>query len=117
MDWCIPIFKFDFTEIAGQNDDDIQCNSTFGQQSMFGTKIQKLTQDGYLEIFVIQNQKILSQGSTEANFGEVYLTDNCISNSSSAPIPVGGGCLIATATYGELAPQVQQLKNFETTNY
>ena len=103
----------DFTEIAGQNDDDIlfECNSTFGQQSMFGTKIQKLTQDGYLEIFVIQNQKILSQGSTEANFGEVYLTDNCISNSSSAPIPVGGGCLIATATYGsELAPQVQQLR-------
>ena len=103
----------DFTEIAGQNDDDIlfECNSTFGQQAMFGTKIQKLTQDGYLEIFVIQNQKIISQGSTEANFGEVYLTDNCISNSGSAPTPVGGGCLIATATYGsELAPQVQQLR-------
>ena len=103
----------DFTEIAGQNDDDIlfECNSTFGQQAMFGTKIQKLTQDGYLEIFVIQNQKIISQGSTEANFGEVYLTDNCVSNSSSAPIPVGGGCLIATATYGsELAPQVQQFR-------
>jgi hypothetical protein len=103
----------DFTEISGQNDDDIlfECNSTFGQQAMFGTKIQKLTQEGYLEIFVIQNQKIISQGSTEANFGEVYLTDNCISNSSSAPIPVGGGCLIATATYGsEMAPQVQQLR-------
>jgi hypothetical protein len=103
----------DFTEIAGQNDDDIlfECNSTFGQQAMFGTKIQKLTQDGYLEIFVIQNQKIISQGSTEANFGEVYLTENCISNSSSAPTPIGGGCLIATATYGsELAPQVQQLR-------
>ncbi len=103
----------DFTEIAGQNDDDIlfECNSTFGQQAMFGTKIQKLTQEGYLEIFVIQNQKIISQGSTEANFGEVYLTDNCISNSNSAPIPVGGGCLIATATYGsEMAPQVQLLR-------
>ena len=103
----------DFTEIGGQNDDDIlfECNSTFGQQAMFGTKIQKLTQDGYLEIFVIQNQKIISQGSTEANFGEVYLTDNCISSSSSVPTPVGGGCLIATATYGsEMAPQVQQLR-------
>jgi hypothetical protein len=103
----------DFTEISGQNDDDIlfECNSTFGQQAMFGTKIQKLTQEGYLEIFVIQNQKIISQGSTEANFGEVYLTDNCVSNSNSAPIPVGGGCLIATATYGsEMAPQVQQLR-------
>ena len=42
---------------------------------------------------------------------EVYLTDNCVSNSSSAPIPVGGGCLIATATYGsEMAPQVLQLR-------
>ena len=105
--------NIDFTEIVGQNDDDIlfECNSTFGSQAMFGTKIQKSTQDGYLEIFVIQNQKIISQGSTEANFGEVYLTDNCVSNSSSVPIPVGGGCLIATATYGsEMAPQVQQLR-------
>ena len=103
----------DFTEIVGQNDDDVlfECNSTFGQQAIFGTKIQKLTQDGYLEIFVIQNQKIISQGSTEANFGEVYLTDNCISNSSSVPAPVGGGCLIATATYGsEMALEVQQLR-------
>ena len=103
----------DFTEIGGQNDDDIlfECNSTFGQQAMFGTKIQKLTQDGYLEIFVIQNQKIISQGSTEANFGEVYLTDNCISSSSPVPTPVGGGCLIATATYGsEMALEVQQLR-------
>ena len=103
----------DFTEIAGQNDDDVlfECNSTFGQQAMFGTKIQKLTQEGYLEIFVIQNQKIISQGSTEANFGEVYLTDNCVSNSNSAPTPVGGGCLIATATYGsEMAIEVQQLR-------
>ena len=103
----------DFTEIAGQNDDDIlfECDSTLGRQAMFGTKIQKLTQDGYLEIFVIQNQKIISQGSTEANFGEVYLSDNCTSNSNSAPTPVGGGCLIATATYGsEMAVEVQQLR-------
>ena len=103
----------DFTEIAGQNDDDVlfECDSTLGRQAMFGTKIQKLTQDGYLEIFVIQNQKIISQGSTEANFGEVYLSDNCTSNSNSAPAPVGGGCLIATATYGsEMAAEVQQLR-------
>ena len=64
-----------------------------------------------MEVFVIQNQKIISQGSTELNFGEVYLSDNCISDSNSVPVPVGGGCLIATATYGsELAPQVQQLR-------
>ena len=103
----------DFTEIAGQNDDDVlfECDSTLGRQAMFGTKIQKLTQDGYLEIFVIQNQKIISQGSTEANFGEVYLSDNCAANSNPAPTPVGGGCLIATATYGsEMAVEVQQLR-------
>ena len=103
--------NIDFTEISGQNDDGVifECNSSLGSQALFGAKIQKLTQDGYLELFVIQNQKIISQGSTETNFGEVYITDNCLSN--SAPTPQGGGCLIATATYGsELAPQVQQLR-------
>jgi len=103
--------NIDFTEISGQNDDGVifECNSSLGSQALFGAKIQKLTQEGYLELFVIQNQKIISQGSTETNFGEVYLTDNCLSN--SAPTPQGGGCLIATATYGsELAPQVQQLR-------
>ena len=83
---------------------------------MFGTKIQKLTQDGYLEMYLIQNQQIVSQGSTETNFGEVFLKGNCISSSdptaSTNPgIPRGGGCLIATATYGsEMATEVQQLR-------
>jgi len=105
--------NIDFTEIAGQNNDDVlfECNSSMGSQALFGAKIQKLTQEGYLELFVIQNQKIISQGSTEANFGEVYITDNCLSNSGPVPIPDGGGCLIATATYGsEMAPQVQLLR-------
>jgi hypothetical protein len=105
--------NIDFTEISGQNDEDIlfECNSSMGRQALFGAKIQKVTQEGYLELFVIQNQKIISQGSTEASFGEVYVTDNCLSNSGSVPIPEGGGCLIATATYGsEMAPQVQQLR-------
>jgi hypothetical protein len=105
--------NIDFTEISGQNDEDIffECNSSIGSQAQFGVKIQKVTQEGYLELFVIQNQKIISQGSTKASFGEVYVTDNCLSNSDSIPIPDGGGCLIATATYGsELAPQVQQLR-------
>ena len=105
--------NIDFTEIAGQNNDDVifECNSSMGSQALFGAKIQKLTQEGYLELFVIQNQKIISQGSTEANFGEVYITDNCLSNSGPVPIPDGGGCLIATAAYGsEMAPQVQLLR-------
>ena len=48
-------------EISGQNDDDIlfECNSSLGRQALFGAKIQKLTQDGYLELYVIQNQKII----------------------------------------------------------
>ena len=108
----------DFTEIIGQNDDEVifECNSTMGSQGMFGTKIQKLTDEGYLEMYVIQNQQIVSQGSTETNFGEVFLKGDCISSSDPAAstnpgIPRGGGCLIATATYGsEMAPQVQQLR-------
>lgn len=98
-------------EISGQNDDDVifECNSNLGRQALFGAKIQKLTQDGYLELYVIQNQKIISQGFTEESFGEVYITDSCLSDFT--PTPPGGGCLIATATYGsELAPQVQQLR-------
>ena len=108
----------DFTEIVGQNNDEVifECNSTLGSQGMFGTKIQKLTQDGYLEMYLIQNQQIVSQGTTETNFGEVFLKGNCISSSdptaSTNPgIPRGGGCLIATATYGsEMATEVQQLR-------
>ena len=108
----------DFTEIVGQNNDEVifECNSTLGSQGMFGTKIQKLTQEGYLEMYLIQNQQIVSQGSTETNFGEVFLKGNCVSSSdptaSTNPgIPRGGGCLIATATYGsELATEVQQLR-------
>jgi hypothetical protein len=61
-----------------------------------------------LKIIVIQNQKILSQGSTDAKFGEVLINGNCTSTSS---VPTGGGCLIATAAYGsELSPQVQLLR-------
>jgi hypothetical protein len=108
----------DFTEIIGQNNDEVifECNSTLGSQGMFGTKIQKLTQEGYLEMYLIQNQQIISQGSTETNFGEVFLKGNCISSSDPATstnpgIPRGGGCLIATATYGsEMATEVQQLR-------
>jgi hypothetical protein len=67
-------------------------------------------------MYLIQNQQIISQGSTETNFGEVFLKGNCVSSSDPATstntgIPRGGGCLIATATYGsEMATEVQQLR-------
>jgi len=102
--------SFDYTEISGRGDKSIifECESSFGRQGVFGTKIQKLSSDGYLTIVVIQNQKILGQGSTQEQMGEVLVNGNCISSSSGIP---GGGCLIATATFGsELAPQVQQLR-------
>ena len=103
--------SFDFTEIDGQSDKSFifGCESSFARQGLFGAKIQKMTQDGYLIIVAIQNQKIISQGTTEAQFGEVLINGNCVSDFSASP--EGGGCLIATATYGsELAPQVQQLR-------
>ncbi len=103
--------SFDYAEIAGQSDKSIifGCESSFGRQGVFGAKIQKLTQDGYLKIVAIQNQKIMSQGTTEAEFGDVLINGNCVSSFSAGP--GGGGCLIATATFGsELAPQVQQLR-------
>ena len=103
--------SFDYVEIKGENDDSLifGCDSTMGRQGIFGAKIQKLTQDGYLKIIVIQNQKVVTQGSAEEEFGEILINGNCESDFNSAP---GGGCLIATATYGtELSPQVQLLRD------
>ena len=103
--------SFDYTEINGNSDEEVAfgCESSFGRQGVFGAKIKKLTQDGYLKILVIQDQKVVAEGSTEADFGEVLINGNCVSSFSSSP--TGGGCLIATATYGsEMSPQVQQLR-------
>ncbi len=102
--------NIDFTEIDGQNDDSItfKCESSMGREAGFGSKIQKTTQDGYLKLVVIQNQEIISEGSTVEPFGDVLVNGNCFSDFE---VGNGGGCLIATATYGtELAPQVQQLR-------
>jgi len=103
--------SFDYTEINGNSDDEVifGCESSFGRQGVFGAKIKKLTQEGYLKIIVIQDQKVVVEGSTEDDFGEVLINGDCASSVSSSP--TGGGCLIATATYGsEMSPQVQQLR-------
>lgn len=102
--------SFEYAEISGSADKSIifDCESSFGRQGVYGAKIEKLTQDGYVRLVVIQHQEILSQGTTEEEFGNVLINGNCFSSFSAGP---GGGCLIATATYGtELAPQVQQLR-------
>ena len=105
--------SFDYTEINGQSDTSIifGCESSLGRQGIFGAEIQKTTQDGYLKVVAIQNQKIISQGSTEVEFGAVLINGNCNSSFETDPGGSGGGCLIATAAFGsELAPQVQKLR-------
>jgi len=102
---------FDYTEIVGQRDKSIifGCESSIIREGVFGARFQKITDEGYLRIVAIQNQKIIDQGSTEAPLGEIIINGNCVSSFGTGP--GGGGCLIATATFGsELAPQVQQLR-------
>ena len=101
----------DYVEIVGQNDRSIVfgCEPSLMREGFFGAKIQKMTKDGYLKIVVIQNQKIIAQGSTEAQFGEIIMQENCVSSFETGT--GGGGCLIATAAFGsEMAPQVQFLR-------
>ncbi len=102
---------FDYTEITGQQNKNVifECEISLIGGGVFGAKIQKLTDEGYLRIVAIQNNQIISQGSTEDPLGEVLINGDCVSSFNSGT--EGGGCLIATATYGsELAPQVQQLR-------
>ena len=51
----------------------------------------------------------MAQESTEAEFGEIIIQENCVSSFGTGT--EGGGCLIATAAFGsEMAPQVQFLR-------
>jgi len=102
---------FDYTEASGQRDRTIifGCEPSLLRAGNFAAKFQKMTEDGYLKIVAIQNQKIMAQRSTDAQTGEVFIDGICISSFSTGS--GGGGCLIATATYGsELSTQVQQLR-------
>ncbi len=79
---------------------DIPC----GKIDIISLNLQKQTADGFIEIQLIQKNKILNQASTTAQYGIASVAAECIPE-------FGGGCLIATATYcSELAPQVQQLR-------
>ena len=103
---------FDFTEIDDRGDYNIifDCTSSMGREGVFGAKIEKTTQDGYLTLIVIQNQQIMAQNTTDEPFGDVLINGSCASE-FGANNGQGGGCLIATAAFGsELAPQVQQLR-------
>ena len=103
--------SFDYTEITGQHDRNFifGCEPSLLRQGIFGAKFQKMTEEGYLRIVAIQNQKIIAEETTEEQFGVVTINGNCESSFGSGS--GGGGCLIATATFdSELAPQVQQLR-------
>ncbi|KAG2473208.1 MAG: Peptidyl-prolyl isomerase [Nitrosopumilales archaeon] len=102
---------FDYTEVTGQRDKSIifGCETSIIREGVFGARFQKMTDEGYLRIVAIQNQKIMDQSSTEERMGEIIINGNCVSGFGSGS--GGGACLIATATFGsELAPQVQQLR-------
>ena len=105
--------SFPFTEKNGNNNDSVifACDSSISREGIFGAKFQKLTQDGYLKLVVIQNKEVIAQGSSEESFGEVLINGNCVSGMQVDDSLEDGGCLIATATYGsELAPEVQKLR-------
>ena len=84
----------------GEYSFDIPC----GKTDIISINLQKETTEGFIEIQLVQKDKILNQASTNAQYGIASVAAECIPELS-------GGCLIATATYGsELAPQVQQLR-------
>ena len=108
---AFQVSGFDVTEINGQSDRIVifGCEPGLLGERAFGAKIKKVTEEGYLKIVAIQNKKIIAQESTDEQIGEVLINGNCVSSFTTGP--EGGGCLIATATYGsELDPQVQQLR-------
>jgi len=112
-DWsgALQASGFDYTEMDGLRDKIVifPCETSIIRQGVFGAKFEKMTEKGYLKLVVIQDQKILEQRSTKVQFGEVTILGDCASGSGTGF--GGGGCLIATATYGsELAPKVQQLR-------
>ncbi|GFN40677.1 MAG: hypothetical protein YK1309IOTA_2240001, partial [Marine Group I thaumarchaeote] len=118
-DWsgALQASGFDYTEMDGRHDKIVifPCETSIIRQGVFGAKFEKMTQDGYLKLVVIQDQKILEQRSTKVQFGEVTILGDCTSGSGTGF--GGGGCLIATATYGtELAPQVQQLRELRDSS-
>ena len=79
---------------------DIPC----GKIDIISLNLQKQTADGFIEIQLIQKNKILNQASTTAQYGIASVAAECIPE-------FGGGCLIATATYGsEMSTEVQQLR-------
>jgi len=89
-----------------QGSGDAKYTVSCGDLNMAQGLIQKNTEGGYVAVVIIENGKILASEATNAQFGIAHAVGEC-----SGGFGGGGGCLIATATFGsELAPQVQQLR-------
>ena len=105
--WSGEVSGGDLGSSTKQGSGDAKYTVSCGDLRLAQGLIQKNTEGGFVAVVIIQNGEILDVESTNAAFGIAHaVADNC-SNGGLG----GGGCLIATATYGsELAPQVQQLR-------
>jgi len=103
--WSGEVSGGDLGSSTKQGSGDAKYTVSCGQLGMAQGLIQKDTSNGFVAVVIIQNGKTLAFEATNAAYGIAHaVTDNCSSG-------FGGGCLIATATYGsELAPEVQKLR-------
>jgi len=103
--WSGNVSGGDMGSSTKQGSGDAKYTVSCGQLGLAQGLIQKDTDYGFVAVAIIQNGKLLALESTNAAYGIAHaVADNCSSG-------FGGGCLIATATYGsELAPEVQKLR-------
>ena len=89
----------------GRNDSEMHISC--GELNFIFINIQNQKDNGFVKIQLKQDGIILNQATTTTKHGSASIQAECLSKEDSG----GGGCLIATATYGsELAPQVQMLR-------
>ena len=105
--WSGEVSGGDLGSSTKQGSGDAKYTVSCGDLRLAQGLIQKQTDYGFVAVVIIQNGKILAMESTNAAYGIAHtVADNC-SNGGLG----GGGCLIATATYGsEMASEVQQLR-------
>ena len=102
-DWTGIVGNGDGSMSSGDGNGNGVFSSYCGNLNIVQGSFQKQTDYGYLEVEITQGSERIGYARTTAAYGIAHATAQCQS--------FGGGCLIATATYGsELAPQVQLLR-------